>query len=121
MITTFKDKWTTAKSRCYRPKLYNRQEVHKLLGFHKSVLLTVWLRENYFITYDDYPCEYVLDRDLMESHTRVRKHSGISDRVPLFTQTGIDFFGRLRNDPTELKRVCDEIINEINHYSIPVY
>ena len=140
MTTTFKETWEAAKKKYNKPKLYNRAKAYKLLGFPKSKALTDWLRDNEFLSYDDYPDNYVIERGVMDY---TLKHVTPSSRydasrynignynydggsrtktfaVPLFTEKGIQYFKNLLGDPEELKRVSEEIKLLNRHHYIPI-
>ena len=140
MTTTFKETWEVAKEKYNKPKLYNRCEAYKLLGFKNSKAFTDWLRDNEFMSYHDDPDSYLTERGLMEVVVKYRttslpvddygiriggtEYSSIkkteTDYVPLFTEKGISYFKNLLADPEELNKVSDEIKSQNKHYSIPV-
>ncbi|MEO9211252.1 MAG: hypothetical protein ABI208_09135, partial [Ginsengibacter sp.] len=124
----FKRTWEMAKQKhgYYKPKLYNRKEAHKLLGFKKSKELTDWLTDNGFMDYYNYPNNYFLERNLMgKSFKYITPYSSKYDDeehgygkyddtgasltktfcVPLFTQQGIAFFLELLKNPLELEKI----------------
>jgi len=140
MNSTFKETWEAAKEKYNKPKLYNRCKAYKLLGFPKSKALTDWLRDNEFMSYDDYPDTYLIEKGLMEytmKHISPRScydangndigrwdYDGSSltktFAVPLFTQKGIQYFKNLLADPEELKKVSEEIKSLYKYYSVPI-
>lgn len=134
----FKRVWEEYKSEHFKPKLFNREQAYKLLGFRKSKELTDWLRDNDFIDYDNYVNSYFLEMDLMEEKFKyvTGSYSGYNDEfhcysrydesgasltktfcVPLFTQAGIAFFKNLLANPEELKKVSDTIRSEHHYHS----
>jgi len=133
---SFQEKMRAIQEKYYRPKLYNRKEAFKLLGFHKSVELTDWLTNLGFLTYEDYPDNYFIERGLMEVKEKfntirlpvddygvliggsVYDATSITNtyHVPLFTESGIKFFKSLLADPVELQKVVEEIGNENQFY-----
>jgi len=134
----FKRVWEQFKSEHFKPKLFNRKQAYKLLGFKKVKELTDWLRDNDFINYDNYPNSYLLERDLMKeefkyvtgSYSRYNDEFHCYSRydesgasltktfcVPLFTVAGIEFFKNLLANPEELKKVSDIIRSEHYYHS----
>lgn len=140
MNTTFKEKFEAAKEKYGKPKLYNRFEAYKLLGFKNSKALTDRLRDNEFMSYDDYPDSYVIEKGLMEytmKHISPRSsydsngndigrwdYDGSSNTksfaVPLFTVREIQYFKNLLADPEELQKVSEEIKSQNKYYSVPI-
>jgi len=137
---TFKEKFEAEKEKYGKPNLYNRFEAYKLLGFKNSKALTDWLRDNEFMSYDDYPDNYVIEKGIMDytmKHISPRSrydengydigrwdYDGSSNTksfaVPLFTVKGIQYFKNLLVDPEELKKISEEIKSQNQYYSIPI-
>ena len=113
----------------YKPKMFNRREAYKLLGFKKVKDLTDWLKDNDFIDGYNYPCLYALERKLMDVDYRYvapkgEKYDYDGSRLtksfacPLFTQKGIDFFSELLKSPDQLEKVLSEIRDDEQDYPL---
>ena len=117
-MITFKEKIDAFKEELeFRDLKYNRRKACTLIGFNgNSRDFSQWLKDNYFLTYDDYPEFSLIDRKYMVvKDKQIIKHpiydccsrivSGIDGGeviktvyTPLFTEKGINFFKKLLQD-----------------------
>src|ERR1035437_6361884 len=129
MTDTFKEKWEAAVEEYNKPKLYKIKKAAKLLGFADTEMLTIWLRDNYFIDWEDLPAGYLIRNEWMNYDSKTTYFEPIYDscdkilngseyvigepikyrNIPLITGLGVVYFGLLLSDDEQLKEVIAEI------------
>ena len=86
-----------------RKENYGRKEACSLVGFHgKSPAFTFWLKDNSFLSDDDYPHQLLLDDKIMAVREKEICHGTKIVYTPLFTYAGIRYFTRILLEPTFL-------------------
>lgn len=103
-VLTFVEKFNAARSKVkHRIDTYNRKEACSLVGFYgKSPAFTCWLKDNSFLSDDDYPHQLLLDDKIMAVREKEICHGTKIVYTPLFTYAGIRYFTRILLEPTFL-------------------
>jgi len=100
-----------------RRNRYTGSEVFDRIGFPDSKSLTVWLRNNRFISWDNLPANTFIERGLMDYTVKVMNvQSGSKKKGKvryynelLFTKRGIAYFKNLFLHENQLQKVVAEI------------
>ena len=102
---------------------YTGVEVYKSIGFETVGELTIWLRKNYFIAWNNLPANTFIERGLLDytikapvkstSKKSLKNRGAKGYNEILFTKRGIAYFKNLFKHENQLQKVAAEIKTSI--------